>query len=741
MVNDINKTTIASSMHADIPQTISSSKKNKILLTNISNWYLFEDQILLGFPILRKYENILKSYLIDYTLDKKYFRRPEYLSYDLYETTDLWYMLLFINNMKSVDEFKKETIKVFPADMVTVLNNIINNETELISSTEAPRTIKKSYLKSLNEKSKSLIKSDIDKKVEWFELSTLKVDTANLFNSKYLHSYYNINRGFLKDSNGNLVKAITLNSDGMTSVPSIYYKDGFNRSLNGRIKLFSSKNYSYNSLYNGNSRVILKDIDNNIVKEINSTFIDSNPILIADARGANEDIIKPLNNFDIDGIEFNSITGSYNYSMDGSLPNSIKSLANIENEISFVSIKFDINSIESRNISRLDAFNHALFNVKYSSNISNTESIDNIIYEANVKYKLDSNIYEYNLFESDPNVFNTQNNMSFIKSSIRLDSVKELEYIEIVAKIKINESSIDPFSFEHMLSSITIAGISDTDIINPINVLEDGWYNIEIDYTYNTIDSDGYEIFNDESKEGIYFNPDIKELDVNGNIIENSFVEITDDGDYSNITEKAINNPIRVQIGSQFNNLSNIKLINKDLKLPDKYILTFRISNEMMHEGGGVALLFDYDREKDSGYMIWLSSTKSNPDLTNFEKDGITSYNILQSGFYELDNIYGTSKNIFDNDDKYNIKVNNFLPLEVFNKTIKIVKRYNRIKIYIMNSDGTYDFGNPNIDIEDITNYHINGTIGFLSVFAANKVDIVDYYTWDSTDINSDAEW
>ena len=55
MVNDINKTTIASSMHADIPQTISSSKKNKILLTNISNWYLFEDQILLGFPILRKY--------------------------------------------------------------------------------------------------------------------------------------------------------------------------------------------------------------------------------------------------------------------------------------------------------------------------------------------------------------------------------------------------------------------------------------------------------------------------------------------------------------------------------------------------------------------------------------------------------------------------------------------------------------------------------------------------------------
>jgi hypothetical protein len=38
-------------------------------------------------------------------LNKKYFYRPDYLSYDEYGTTTLWALILFINKVKTIEQF------------------------------------------------------------------------------------------------------------------------------------------------------------------------------------------------------------------------------------------------------------------------------------------------------------------------------------------------------------------------------------------------------------------------------------------------------------------------------------------------------------------------------------------------------------------------------------------------------------------------------------------------------------
>ena len=101
-----------SSRFQDLKGGIDSAPKNRILLDNLSNWYIFQGEILLPKPLLRKYENILRTNLEDYDVPKEYYYRPEYVSYELYGTTDLWYLLLFINNMEKPDDFTKSKIKV-----------------------------------------------------------------------------------------------------------------------------------------------------------------------------------------------------------------------------------------------------------------------------------------------------------------------------------------------------------------------------------------------------------------------------------------------------------------------------------------------------------------------------------------------------------------------------------------------------------------------------------------------------
>lgn len=58
---------------------------------------------------------------------RKYRFNPWRLSNDLYGTTELWFMILHINEMYSANEFDKRVIKIYDKDMLlNKLNEIVN---------------------------------------------------------------------------------------------------------------------------------------------------------------------------------------------------------------------------------------------------------------------------------------------------------------------------------------------------------------------------------------------------------------------------------------------------------------------------------------------------------------------------------------------------------------------------------------------------------------------------------------
>jgi hypothetical protein len=151
---------ITSNSSSDMDGSILHSKNNKILLDNISNHYSFEDSIVLSTSILGKYEHIIKSRgLSGYVIEKKYFYRPEYVSNIVYATTDLWYLILFMNNMKKPDEFVKEEIIIFDPTEMDLLNNIIEQEKAALKKMSEPEKISRQMMRSLNAPSKSILGS------------------------------------------------------------------------------------------------------------------------------------------------------------------------------------------------------------------------------------------------------------------------------------------------------------------------------------------------------------------------------------------------------------------------------------------------------------------------------------------------------------------------------------------------------------------------------------------------------
>lgn len=58
----------------------------------------------------------------------KYRYQPKLFCYDIYGTTELWALLLKINNFMSIPEFNSKKIKVFNERIFDILNEILINE-------------------------------------------------------------------------------------------------------------------------------------------------------------------------------------------------------------------------------------------------------------------------------------------------------------------------------------------------------------------------------------------------------------------------------------------------------------------------------------------------------------------------------------------------------------------------------------------------------------------------------------
>ena len=79
--------------------------------------------------LLSKYNDLMQKYIITVDLtDSEYDRYkclPNLLSYDLYGTPELGYSILYINNMVSMTEFTKRSIKVFTTGINEVLKELM----------------------------------------------------------------------------------------------------------------------------------------------------------------------------------------------------------------------------------------------------------------------------------------------------------------------------------------------------------------------------------------------------------------------------------------------------------------------------------------------------------------------------------------------------------------------------------------------------------------------------------------
>lgn len=96
--------------------------------------------ILLSDSILLKYSKDLESTIIKLQLsdreENKYFYNPKFLSHDLYGTTELWYLLLKINELYSTSQFSLNPLNVFNSSILSKIDTIMNLERPFIDENE-----------------------------------------------------------------------------------------------------------------------------------------------------------------------------------------------------------------------------------------------------------------------------------------------------------------------------------------------------------------------------------------------------------------------------------------------------------------------------------------------------------------------------------------------------------------------------------------------------------------------------
>lgn len=87
--------------------------------------------------IIYDYLTELKEKAIDYTLNDneyvKYRYKPKLLSYDIYGTTELYFVIMALNGMCNIKDFNKRKLKLlFKGDLLNLLNDIYSAESDYI---------------------------------------------------------------------------------------------------------------------------------------------------------------------------------------------------------------------------------------------------------------------------------------------------------------------------------------------------------------------------------------------------------------------------------------------------------------------------------------------------------------------------------------------------------------------------------------------------------------------------------
>jgi hypothetical protein len=141
-----NKSTIRNIIDNGLEEKITSSSLSlKTVITNSSG----EMFIVNMFNLYEKYYEILLDDVVTATLSEeeynKYRFNPRLLSFDLYGTQELHYMLLRLNHVYSVINFDFTEVRVFKPTIISKINEIMVLESEEYIDNEV------SILKKINE--------------------------------------------------------------------------------------------------------------------------------------------------------------------------------------------------------------------------------------------------------------------------------------------------------------------------------------------------------------------------------------------------------------------------------------------------------------------------------------------------------------------------------------------------------------------------------------------------------------
>ena len=132
--------------------TTTSTLESFINYKNLDNNVYYKDlsifeksidgkSVLLSYNILNDYRKEIFDFVIPITLTdeefQKYQYQPKKLAYDLYGSTEYYYMILFINSMTNIKEFNRRRINLMRAkDMSIILSAIYSSESEYIERTQ-----------------------------------------------------------------------------------------------------------------------------------------------------------------------------------------------------------------------------------------------------------------------------------------------------------------------------------------------------------------------------------------------------------------------------------------------------------------------------------------------------------------------------------------------------------------------------------------------------------------------------
>lgn len=91
--------------------------------------------------LFSKYRNELATYLykVNFTNEEysRYRYNPKKLSYDLYGTTELWFLILYANQLYSISQFDMRSLYIYDGTVFNAISHIIDLESPFTDINES----------------------------------------------------------------------------------------------------------------------------------------------------------------------------------------------------------------------------------------------------------------------------------------------------------------------------------------------------------------------------------------------------------------------------------------------------------------------------------------------------------------------------------------------------------------------------------------------------------------------------